>query len=85
MEKLKMKTIKNLILVFALTATFAFADGHTNGGNRCETCTPPPCTENCGGFAAEEPEVITAGSTEEINEETSLIDYWSEVFFELIG
>ena len=81
-----MRTIKNLILVLALSVTFAFGDdGHTNGGNRCATCTPPPCTESCGGSAAEEPGVVT-GSTEETNvEETSLIDYWSDVFFELIG
>ena len=81
-----MKTIKSLILVCALSVTFAFGDdGHTNGGNRCPTCAPPPCTENCEGFVAGEPEVVT-DSTEETNvEETSLIDYWSEVFFEMIG
>ncbi|MEQ1765358.1 MAG: hypothetical protein ABL984_19675 [Pyrinomonadaceae bacterium] len=81
-----MKTIKNLILVFALSVTFAFGDdGHTGSGNRCATCTPPPCTENCGGFAAEEPEVLTGSTTETNDEETSWTEYWSEVFFEMIG
>lgn len=82
-----MKTIRNLFLVFALTATSVFADGHTNGGNRCDTCTPPPCTENCGGFAPEEPEVLTITGTQAESDESSVFDfdYWSELFFELIS
>ncbi|HQU92126.1 MAG TPA: hypothetical protein PLK77_07505 [Pyrinomonadaceae bacterium] len=83
-----MKTIKNLILVFALTTTFAFGDdGHTGGGNRCDTCTPPPtCTENCGGnIAAGETEVITGTGADATGEETSLIEYWSKIFFDMIG
>jgi len=85
-KKQKMKTIKNLILVFALTVTFAFGDdGHTGGGNRCDTCTPPPCTENCGGFAAEEPGVVSETGTEVTNEEESLTEYWKRMFLELIG
>ena len=80
-----MKTIKNLILVLALTATFAMADdGHTSGGDRCATCTPPPCTENCSGLAAEDPGVVETG-TEVQNDETSLIEYWSNMFFDVIG
>lgn len=88
LEKNKMKTIKNLILMFALSVTFAFGDdGHTGGGGRCDTCTPPPaCTENCGGFAAtQDPEVAIDPSTGTNDEETSMIDYWSNMFFELIG
>lgn len=81
-----MKTITNLFLVFALTATFAFADGHTNGGNRCDTCTPPPpCTENCCGFAGDESGLLPVIESEEQNEETSYVEYWSTLFFELIG
>jgi len=80
-----MKTVRNLFLAFVLTSSFALADdGHTNGGNRCDTCTPPPCTENCGGLAVDEPVVIEIG-TEAQSEETSLVEYWSEVFFDLIG
>ena len=81
-----MKTIRNLILVLALTVTFAFGDdGHTGGGGRCDTCTPPTCTENCGGFAAQDPETAIESTTETDDDETSLIDYWSKAFFELIG
>lgn len=82
-----MKKIKNLFLVFALTATFAFGDeGHTNGGNRCVTCDPPPaCTENCGGFAGGDQGVLSGTEPEAQGDETSLISYWSELFFELIG
>ena len=80
-----MKTIKNLILVFALSVTFAFGDdGHTGGGGRCDTCTPPDCTENCSGIAAEDPSVSETG-TEVRSEGESLTDYWSRMFFELIG
>lgn len=81
-----MKAIKTLLMVFALSATFAFGDdGHTNGGNRCTTCTPPPCTENCGGFAADDPGALSGPEAEPQSEATSLIDYWSEIFFEMIG
>lgn len=82
-----MKTIRNLILVLALTVTFAFGDdGHTGGGGRCDTCTPPACTENCGGFAGQDPETDIVSTTEtDDDDETSLIDYWSKAFFELIG
>ena len=84
-KKLKMKTIKNLILVFALSVTFAFGDdGHTGSGNRCETCTPPECTENCGGIAAEEPGVVSETGTE-VTDEESLTEYWTRMFFEVIG
>ena len=85
MEKMKMKTIRNLILVLALSVTVAIADdGHTNGGNRCDTC--PPCTENCGGFAPEESGIITEGTTEAPpDEETSVFEYWSKVIFEMVG
>lgn len=80
-----MKTIKHMFLVIALTASLALADdGHTGNGTRCDTCTPPPCTENCGGLAADEP-VVTETGTEVQTEEQSLIEYWSEVFFDLVG
>jgi len=81
-----MNKIKNIIVVIALSASIALADdGHTGSGDRCTTCTPPPCTENCSGLAAQEPEVVTATGTEESNGETSLIESWTEMFFELIG
>lgn len=81
-----MKTIRNLFLVFALTATFAFADGHTGNGNRCDTC-PPPCTENCGGFAGEEEgqAIVSNELTEAQAEEESYFEYWTEVLFELVS
>jgi Fe-S-cluster-containing dehydrogenase component len=78
-----MKTIKNFLLVLTLTASIALADdGHTNGGNRCETCTPPPCTENCPGFAEEEGTVVTLSDS---SEETSFTEYFSEIFFDLFS
>ena len=80
-----MNKIKNIIVVIALCASFSMADdGHTGSGDRCTTCTPPPCTENCSGVAAAEPEVVTA-TTETNDEETSWTEYWSEMFYELIG
>ena len=82
-----MNKIKSTIVVIALSASIALADdGHTGSGGRCETCTPPPCTENCTGYVAQqEPEVVTATGTEGSTEETSLIESWTEMFFELIG
>ena len=74
-----MKTITNFLLVLTLTASMAFADGHTNGGGRCDTC-PPPCTENCG-FVEQEPPVIPAedeGTSDESSDQ-SLYEYWAEV------
>ena len=80
-----MNKIKNIIAVIALSASFAIAgdgDGHTGSGNRCETC--PPCTENCtSGYAEQDPEAVTG--MEETGGETSLIESWTEMFFELIG
>lgn len=78
-----MKTITNFLLVLTLTASMAFADGHTGQGNRCDTC-PPPCTENCGSVEYEEPQVTSkqAQPVEEAAEE-SLFDYWREVLTEL--
>ena len=81
-----MNKIKSTVVVIALSASLALAgDGHTGSGNRCDTCPPPPCTENCTGYAAQEPEVVTATGTEGSTEETSLIESWAEMFFELIG
>lgn len=81
-----MNKIKSIIAVIALSASIALADGHTGSGDRCTTCTPPPCTENCEGFAAQEPEVVTATGTEEASgEDTSLMESWTKMFFELIG
>lgn len=81
-----MKTIKNLLLVLTLTASMALADdGHTGGGNRCETCTPPPCTQNCGGFAepvGDEAVILAEGGEAG---ETSFTEYLTEVFFDLFG
>lgn len=80
-----MKTIKNFLLVLTLTASMAFADdGHTGTGNRCETCTPPPCTENCGGFAEEGGGSLTLSQTEE-SEEMTFTEYVTEIFFELFA
>jgi hypothetical protein len=84
MENTKMKTITNLFLVLTLTASMALADGHTGGGGRCDTCTPPPCTENCGGFAEEEGETTPLGESEEGSEE-SFTEYFTEIFFDLFG
>ena len=81
-----MNKIKSTLVVIALSASIAIADdGHPGSGDRCTTCTPPPCTENCTGYAAQEPEVVTATGTEGSTEETSLIESWTEMFFELIG
>lgn len=70
-----MKTLRNLFLVIALSTSFAMADGHTGNGNRC--------TEPC--LTAEPP----ASTTETTNEEEvpvfTAVEFWSELFFELIG
>jgi hypothetical protein len=85
MEKMKMKTIRNLFLVLALTASFAYADGHTGSGNRCDTC-PPPCTENCvDGFTNEGALVISGEPTEVQSEEQTIFEYWTETLLELIA
>lgn len=77
-----MKTITNFLLVLTLTASMAFADGHTNGGGRCDTCEPPPCTENCPGFAEEESGSLTLSGTEE-SEEMTFTEYLTEIFLDL--
>lgn len=78
-----MKTIKNFLLVLTLTASMALADdGHTGTGNRCETCTPPPCTENCPGFAEGESGSLTLSQTEE-SEDVSFTEYLTEIFLDL--
>lgn len=79
-----MKSIRNLFLVLTLTASMAFADGHTGGGGRCDTC-PPPCTENCGGFYEEGEGSGEPVTTSEENQEESLAEYWQEIFFDLFG
>ncbi|HEX6278372.1 MAG TPA: hypothetical protein VFZ49_00025 [Pyrinomonadaceae bacterium] len=81
-----MKTLKNLLLVLALTTTLAIADdGHTGNGNRCDTC--PPCTENCltdgGQSGTESNESITKSEGE--TEDYTTVEYWTELFFGLIG
>ena len=81
-----MKTITNFLLVLTLTASMALGDdGHTGGGNRCETCTPPPCTQNCGGFAeqvGDESVILVEGAEVE---ETSFTDYLTGIFLDLLG
>lgn len=76
-----MKTITNLLLVLALTASIALADGHTAGGDRCSTCTPPPC-ETC----LTAPESDTQVAEEAVSEDSSdgsIYEYWKELFMEL--
>ena len=82
-----MKTITNFLLVLTLTASMALADdGHTGSGNRCDTC-PPPCTENCPGFAEEEEGQGVLGETlaSEETSSTSFTEYLTEIFLDLIG
>ena len=79
-----MKKITNLVLVFTLSAMIALGDdGHTGGGNRCETCTPPPCTQNCPGFAEEEGSTTLADP--ELDNETSFTEYVTKIFWDLVG
>lgn len=82
-----MKTVKNILLVIALSTTFALADdGHTGGGNRCATC-PPPCS-TCLTDGTIEDDATTLQSTPEASENStgpSLIDYFRELFIELVG
>jgi hypothetical protein len=80
-----MKNLAKLILIVTMFTSIAIADdGHTGGGNRCETCTPPPCTENCvtdnGGITELE---MAAQESEEGNE--SILDYFTKVIMEMIG
>lgn len=80
-----MKTIRNLFLALALTASVAYADGHTGSGNRCDTC-PPPCTENCfDGSPVQEPVVLSAEPVEPQTEEQTIFEYWTEVLLEMIA
>jgi hypothetical protein len=79
-----MKTITNFLLVLTLSASMAFADGHTNGGNRCDTCPPPPCTENCG-LTEEEGAGTLSGTETGESEEVSFTEYVTEIFLDLFG
>ena len=52
-----MKTTIKLFLIVTMFCATAFADGNQGSGGRdCqpgqENCTPPECTENCGGAFA---------------------------------
>ena len=83
-----MKTVKNILLVIALSTTFALADdGHTGGGNRCATC-PPPCSSCLTDGSTEEDATTLQQPTTETDEtvgEVSALDYFSELLLELIG
>ncbi len=84
-----MKKLSSILTIIVLSASIALADGHTGSGGRCETnCTPPPCTTNCGGngLAPADDEGIVSETGNTTNEEEfSMVDYLSEIFFELIG
>ena len=80
-----MKNLAKLILIVTMFTSVAIADdGHTGGGNRCATCTPPSCIENCvtdnAGITERE---MTAQESEEGNE--SILDYFTKVIMEMIG
>lgn len=84
-----MKKLTSILTIVVLSASIALAeDGHTGSGGRCDTCTPPPpCTENCGGFAGDDGGLTGPGSDGDTQntEENSFINEWTEYFFELIG
>lgn len=80
-----MKNIAKLILIVMMFTSVTVAnDGHTGGGNRCDTCTPPPCTENCATETAGVTEVEALAQESEESDE-SILDYFTEIILEMIG
>ena len=80
-----MKKIAKLILIVTMFASIAAAgEGHTGGGNRCETCVPPACTENC---ATNYDVVSEPGTAAQEGEESgeSILDYFTDFIFEIFG
>ena len=80
-----MKNLAKLVLIVTMFTSAAIADdGHTGGGNRCETCTPPSCSENCVTDNSGITELEMAVQESEEGSE-SILDYFTKVIMEMIG